>query len=327
MQNNDQPDKEAIPSENTIISCKNCETTFEGKYCPNCGQSIKQYDRPLQFLLIDFAGNVFAFDTRLWLSIKHLLTKPGKFETDYVHGKRRRYMPHFRLYVFVSFVFFLLLGFTTNRSVRQNKDLIASALIDDERGDSILDVAYMSKHLEGKVSPEELATITEIMEKAAPDSVRVVAPKKPIHLNLKIGGDKVDIKEIAKNPEVYLARFFKYLSWSFFILMPFYGFLLWLLFRKSHRYYFAHFVLATSHHTIVFIAYALVLISGLYLPAITNYLSNGFFFLLLIYFYIGALRLYKLRWYSVLLRLLTVLLIYSLVSMLATVPIVILALT
>lgn len=327
MQNNDQPDKEVIPAENTIINCKNCETTFEGKYCPNCGQSIKQYDRPLQFLILDFAGNVFAFDTRLWLSIKHLLTKPGKFETDYVHGKRRRYMPPFRLYVFVSFVFFLLLGFTTNRSVKQNKELISNSLLNEGPSDSIPDVVYMSKYLEGKVSPEELATITGIMEKAAPDSARVVAPKKPIHLNLKIGEDKVDIKEIAKNPEVYLARFFKYLSWSFFILMPFYGFLLWLLFRKSHRYYFAHFVLATSHHTIVFMAYALVLISGLYLPAIANYLSNGFFFLLLIYFYVGALRLYKLRWYSVLLRLLTVLLIYSLVSMLATVPIVIMALT
>jgi hypothetical protein len=326
MQNSNLPNLEAIPAENTVISCKNCETTFEGNYCPNCGQSIKQYDRPLQFLILDFAGNVFAFDTRLWLSIKHLLTKPGKFETDYVHGKRRRYVPPFRLYVFVSFVFFLLLGFTTNRSVVQNKQLIANSLLIEGDGDSIPDVAYMSKYFEGKVSPEELSTLTEIMEKATPDSLKVVAPQKPL-LNLKMGEDKIDIKDIANNPEVYLSRFFKYLSWSFFILMPFYGFLLWLFFRKSYRFYFAHFVMGTSHHTIVFIAYALVLLSGLYLPVITNYLSNGFFFLILIYFYIGALRLYKLRWYSVLLRLITVLFIYSLVSMFATVPIVILALS
>jgi hypothetical protein len=150
----------------------------------------------------------------------------------------------------------------------------------------------------------------------------------PIHLNIKLGEDKIDIKEIANNPEVYLSRFFKYLSWSFFILMPFYGFLLWLLFKKSYTYYFAHFVMATSHHTIVFIAYALVLLSGHYLSVtFTNYLSNGFFFLILIYFYLSARRLYKLRWHSVLFRLLTVLLIYSLVSMLATIPVVILTLS
>jgi hypothetical protein len=328
MQDNNQPEKHTIPAEITSHNCKNCETIFEGKYCPNCGQSTKQYDRPLHFLIVDFAGNVFAFDTRLWLSIKHLLTKPGKFETDYVHGKRRRYMPPFRLYVFVSFVFFLLLGFTTNRSVIQNKELIAKSLLNEGPSDSIPDVAYMSQYFEGKVSPEELATLTEIMEKAAPDSLKMVAPQKPIHLNLKMGEDKIDIKDIASKPEVYLSRFFKYLSWSFFILMPFYGFLLWLFFRKSYKYYFAHFVMATSHHTIVFIAYALVLLSGHYLTVtITNYLSNGFFFLILIYFYMGALRLYKLRWYSVLLRLLTVLLIYSLVSMFATVPVVILALS
>jgi hypothetical protein len=326
MQKSNQPEVPEISAEITKHSCKNCETTFEGKYCPNCGQSTKQYERPLHFLIMDFAGNVFAFDTRLWKSIKHLLTKPGKFETDYVHGKRRRYVPPFRLYVFVSFVFFLLLGFTTNRSVVQNKQLIANSLLIEGDGDSIPDVAYMSKYFEGKVSPEELSTLTEIMEKATPDSLKVVAPQKPL-LNLKMGEDKIDIKDIANNPEVYLSRFFKYLSWSFFILMPFYGFLLWLFFRKSYRFYFAHFVMGTSHHTIVFIAYALVLLSGLYLPVITNYLSNGFFFLILIYFYIGALRLYKLRWYSVLLRLITVLFIYSLVSMFATVPIVILALS
>lgn len=328
MHNDTEHQEHTTSVENSNISCKNCETIFEGNYCPNCGQSTKQFDRPLHFLLVDFAGNVFAFDTRLWLSIKHLLTKPGKFETDYVHGKRRRYMPPFRLYVFVSFVFFLLLGFTTNHSVKQNKAMISNTFLGEGTNDTMPNVAYMSKYLEDKVSKEDLIAFTEILEKAAQDSTVAESTQPPIHLNIKLGEDKIDIKEIANNPELYLSRFFKYLSWSFFVLMPFYGFLLWLLFKKSHTYYFAHFVMATSHHTIVFIAYALVLLSGHYLNVtITNYLSNGFFFLILIYFYIGALRLYKLRWYSVLLRLSTVLLIYALISMLATVPVVILALS
>ena len=64
-------------TEENRVDCKNCKTTFEGKFCPNCGQSVFEYQRPFRFLLADFTGNLFAFDTRFWKSLKALTIKPG----------------------------------------------------------------------------------------------------------------------------------------------------------------------------------------------------------------------------------------------------------
>ena len=49
--------------------CKNCETQFKGNYCPNCGQSVKEVDKPFSIIFYDFLGNIFAFDTRFYKSL------------------------------------------------------------------------------------------------------------------------------------------------------------------------------------------------------------------------------------------------------------------
>ncbi len=108
-------------SEETVekIICKNCDTQFEGHFCPNCGQSVKDLDRPISVLVFDIMANMWAFDTRLFKTIKSLLFRPGEMADDYSAGKRARYMPPFRLYIFISFIFFLLLNIVSTRSWKQ----------------------------------------------------------------------------------------------------------------------------------------------------------------------------------------------------------------
>ena len=67
--------------------------------------------------MVDLAGNVFSFDTRLWRSLKDLITRPGSYALDYINGYRMRYVPPLRLYVFISFLFFLLLSVFVSRIV------------------------------------------------------------------------------------------------------------------------------------------------------------------------------------------------------------------
>ena len=86
--------------------CKNCGTTFQGNYCPECGQSLRDFQKPFGVVAVDFLGNVAAFDTRLWHTIKPLLFKPGKLTREFFAGRRVRYVPPFRLLFFFSFVFF-----------------------------------------------------------------------------------------------------------------------------------------------------------------------------------------------------------------------------
>jgi len=45
----------------TIIECNNCEHKFEGKFCPNCGQSVKEFEKPFERDQ-DIAQHLFGVD-------------------------------------------------------------------------------------------------------------------------------------------------------------------------------------------------------------------------------------------------------------------------
>ncbi|MDP3437411.1 MAG: DUF3667 domain-containing protein, partial [Bacteroidales bacterium] len=119
-----------------VIICKNCETSFQGHYCPNCGQSVKDLDIPFKVLIFDIMANMWAFDTRVFKTLKSLLFKPGDMALDYVAGRRARYMPPFRLYIFISFIFFLLLNISVTKSVNRDWDLLSVR----ERSDTVKDM-------------------------------------------------------------------------------------------------------------------------------------------------------------------------------------------
>lgn len=77
------------PTSNT--TCKNCQTTFEGKFCPNCSQKADTH----RFTLMHFGHEVFhAFthtDKGVFLLMKELLLRPGKVALEYNSGMRKKY--------------------------------------------------------------------------------------------------------------------------------------------------------------------------------------------------------------------------------------------
>ncbi len=111
-----------------INTCKNCGTNFKGNYCPNCGQSTKEFDRPFSILIYDFMGTMFAFDTRFLKTLRALIISPGLYSSEFVKGKRATYMQPFKFYVFVSFVFFLLLHLKTGEFISANSDSNPTAI-------------------------------------------------------------------------------------------------------------------------------------------------------------------------------------------------------
>jgi hypothetical protein len=119
---------------NPTVVCKNCGRKFTGKFCPDCGQSIKEFEKPFSFLIIDLTGNIFAFDTRFRKTFINVLARPGHLTFDYLKGHRARYMPPFRFYVFISFIFFVLLSVAVKKNVEYQdkiKTKIDSALAEN----------------------------------------------------------------------------------------------------------------------------------------------------------------------------------------------------
>lgn len=88
--------------------CKNCGTRLEGPYCYACGQKYIEHKHSFFQLLFHFVSDFIHFDAQLFTTLKPLFTKPGLVAKDYVEGKRKRHLDPFRMYIFVSIVFFAL---------------------------------------------------------------------------------------------------------------------------------------------------------------------------------------------------------------------------
>lgn len=72
-------------------TCKNCETTFEGKFCSNCAQKANTH----RFTIAHFAHEAFHAithtDKGILFLIKKLFRWPGVVAREFVEGKRKKY--------------------------------------------------------------------------------------------------------------------------------------------------------------------------------------------------------------------------------------------
>jgi rRNA maturation endonuclease Nob1 len=107
-------------------NCLNCDNALrpEDNFCPNCGQENNSHKVPVKHLLLEVFVDFFHFDTKLWNTVKASVTQPGKITIDYLNGKRARYVPPVKFYVFVSFIFFLLLGKLSEEAIDNNQNFI-----------------------------------------------------------------------------------------------------------------------------------------------------------------------------------------------------------
>lgn len=265
-------------------TCKNCSKEFSGNYCPECGQSVKEFERPFQFLIIDFMGNMFAFDTRFWKTFVAILFKPGTLALDYVKGHRVKYMPPFRFYVFVSFIFFLLLNIYSSRMT--------------------------------KIGPANKRNITIFGDAADHDSLNTDSLKMDEDLQVEATekDDEAAIKDyLNDHPELFFEQLLTNLSWAMFLLMPFYGFLLWLFYRKAQNYYITHFILAINQHAFMFVVLLIVLLLALVLPDFSSSFRNFLVLIIPVYFTIGYRNLYRQKTWKTILKLIAIGIVYSIV--------------
>ncbi len=90
-------------------SCLNCNAKLHGKYCSICGQENLEPQESTGHLIGHFFQDITHFDGKFFSSLKYLVTKPGFLTAEYAAGRRASYLNPVRMYVFTSFLFFLIL--------------------------------------------------------------------------------------------------------------------------------------------------------------------------------------------------------------------------
>lgn len=89
-------------------NCLNCGTPLSGKFCSLCGQKDLPRRQGIGDLTVNFVSSFFSFESKFFKTFTSLLFKPGIIIIEYNAGKRERYYHPARMYVFLSFIFFLI---------------------------------------------------------------------------------------------------------------------------------------------------------------------------------------------------------------------------
>lgn len=84
------------------MTCKNCETTFEGNFCSQCGQKAEIHRVTFKHFLHEFFHAFTHTDKGILLLMKALITRPGYVAKEYLDGKRKKYFNPLSFLVILS---------------------------------------------------------------------------------------------------------------------------------------------------------------------------------------------------------------------------------
>ncbi|MBC8005445.1 MAG: DUF3667 domain-containing protein [Verrucomicrobia bacterium] len=301
------------------ISCDNCNFEFKGHFCPNCGQEVAEFNRPFGFIIYDFAGNFFAFDTRFFQTFKYLLIRPGFLAVEFFKGRRTRYSPPFRTFVFLSFILFILLQYITERGLDKNlqSNVIKTSSNTITHPDSIDEVSKRV-YSEIRVSMNDMPASVVDMEEELSDSALSesdldidfsVLNSGNIRDNLNIMADQIEDQlhkttdpEMRKKystyivmcraPEIAISTIMKYLSWMFFLLLPLFALMLKLFYIRRKQLYVKHLIFSIYLHSYLFFILILVACLSLLSMDVLTLVSLALFITLPVYFLIAMHTFY-----------------------------------
>lgn len=323
------------------VTCKNCETQFDGKFCPECGQSVNDYDKPFSFIFYNFAGDFFSFDTRFFRTFLALLIKPGFLTKEYFLGKRIKYAPPFRIFIFASFVLFLLLQIYTNKGLTTvlNSDFGNNKLGLDSIGavtaDSVLNIVKVDMDSTEAVVVDSLLNKIGVHRDTINDSdynfkldletfrdtrdLRSALIKYADTLEEKLKKEedpekKAKLREYIKlchAPEQAVARILEYMSWAFFLLLPIFAILLKLVYIRRKQNYMRHLIFSIHIHSFNFTVITITV--GLYMIFKGNlgWITTFMILAIPIYFIIALKKFYGQSLGKVFLKFLTVSFLYN----------------
>jgi hypothetical protein len=78
--------------------CLNCGAEVPDKFCTHCGQANTEPKESLFHLVADFFSDITHYDSKVFVTLKDLIFKPGFLTKEYNAGKRIRYLNPIRLY-------------------------------------------------------------------------------------------------------------------------------------------------------------------------------------------------------------------------------------
>ena len=277
--------------------CLNCGTELKGPFCYYCGQPDRNFMRFFPVLLRDLMEDMFDLDSRFMRTIKPLLFKPGRLTRDYMEGRRFRYAPPMRLYIFSSIVFFLLAALLSTDSIKianvgntdgivritthseEERQMVNDAL--DNLPANIREQIDVDQTLAdaAKTGQDEFKFDTEDFEFNGEPWNRETNPVDiqwlPDWINDRIN-DEIEespdkARQINENPNLIIDKVFDILPATMFVLLPVVALIFKIWYLLAKRYYMEHLIFSLHNHSFLFVSLTLILLVNLAAAMSVNY--------------------------------------------------------
>lgn len=276
------------------IACPNCGALKQGRFCTVCGQNDRDYLQSLFPVLSHILAETFEADSRVWRTLGGLFFRPGFLSLEFSRNRRAHYLSPFRLYLFTSLLFFLVLSLLTVDGPKQDDGpgLIQMGVGEEEKEvEANLEAIETLKRGLGEDRAGKIDEILARPESSLPRMLLVVNAEalaggdagldEPF--DLFVAGQLVDVFH-APWP-VVRDRFVGYLPVAMFLVLPLYALMLKVVFFRRHRFYAEHLVFSMHIHTIAFVVFGVGLVTPSNWPVI-----DGVLLLALTAYYFMALK-------------------------------------
>lgn len=263
-------------------SCLNCAQPLDTSeiYCHHCGQLNSTKRLTFEDFFQEFFSGIFAYDSRLYRTLRALLFKPGKISKDYIEGKRQRYANPYKFYLSVSIIFFILWGMTfdfggsqtnpaatglTQKAIDRdsvNTYLVMDLLNEDLRDKPIEEVHVPQTSLDSlgfwKAShkkAEVFAKYYSITENADPSSALASLEYRDSFYHSWLYDKVTDAMHF--DPEIFGSYVIGKLPFIIFFFLPVFALFIWLLYVRRPYTYMEHLIFTFHNQTVLFVLFGI----------------------------------------------------------------------
>ncbi len=283
--------------------CLNCghEIDYSDKFCPYCGQKNSTHKLTLFNMLNEYFAGIFAYDSKLFSSVKLLFTSPGKLSKEFLSGKRIRYVNPFRFFISISIVFFILVTALPNVGL---DDLSGMVKFSGDLSEGIGDQG------ENSLPAELFKTLEENHYLEFDDAVEQFNIQDNFKTEIQFYYTRV-LYKMKHEPMAFTNYVFSKLPFFVFFYIPLFTFFSWLFYVRRPFNYTDHLVLNYNLNTVLFI----FLIFTILIKSILglNWI-NYFLFLFFIYLYIAFKRFYSQGYIKTFIKLFLISFVYNITS-------------
>jgi hypothetical protein len=292
--------------------CLNCGATLQGKFCHVCGQENLEIKESFGHLMNHAVSDYFHFDDKFFNTLKPLLFKPGKLTNEYMAGKRASYLHPVKMYIFISFIYFVLLFSDkvqtsnipakpiTNEQTTKADSIVAKNpnLTDEQKKDIYNTYNYIIvKDKNGKGNDtvyHGLQGMTKITKDTSYSQYllnqsKLPAGKRDGFLTKLLVKKVFHLKKQENGSNTLMETFYHDAPKMMFLLLPIFALILKVTFRKNHKFYVEHLIYSFHLHCFIFLLLTFFMLVELAVPASWDFV-NIIAFILIVWYVYRSLR-------------------------------------